>query len=97
MRKEWSDVFKLDTPSSYKRLKQSADDLYSRSVRISGDNHNGKQIRWLSAEEYRANDGYVEISFGRGGNDLIFFDKHDKKMVDTLEMIQGGQKVENFK
>ena len=26
-----------------------------------------------------------------------FFDKHDKKMVDTLEMIQGGQKVENFK
>ena len=25
-----------------------------------------------------------------------FFDKHDKKMVDTLEMIQGGQKVENF-
>ena len=26
-----------------------------------------------------------------------FFDKHDKKMVDTQEMIQGGQKVENFK
>ena len=26
-----------------------------------------------------------------------FFDKHYKKMVDTLEMIQGGQKVENFK
>ena len=26
-----------------------------------------------------------------------FFDKNDKKMVDTLEMIQGGQKVENFK
>ena len=25
-----------------------------------------------------------------------FFEKHDKKMVDTLEMIQGGQKVENF-
>ena len=25
-----------------------------------------------------------------------FFDKHDKKMVDTLEMMQGGQKVENF-
>jgi hypothetical protein len=28
---------------------------------------------------------------------LYFFDKHDKKMVDTLEEIQGGQKVENFK
>ena len=26
-----------------------------------------------------------------------FFDKHDKKMVDALEEIQGGQKVENFK
>ena len=26
-----------------------------------------------------------------------FFDKQDKKMVDTLEEIQGGQKVENFK
>ena len=26
-----------------------------------------------------------------------FFDKHDKKMVDTLEKIQGGQKVEYFK
>ena len=26
-----------------------------------------------------------------------FFDKHDKKMVDALEDIQGGQKVENFK
>ena len=25
-----------------------------------------------------------------------FFDKHDKKMVDALEEIQGGQKVENF-
>ena len=25
-----------------------------------------------------------------------FFDKHDKKMVDTLEMIQGRQKMENF-
>ena len=26
-----------------------------------------------------------------------FVDKHDKKMVDALEEIQGGQKVENFK
>ena len=26
-----------------------------------------------------------------------FFDKHDKKMVDALIEIQGGQKVENFK
>ena len=27
-----------------------------------------------------------------------FFDKHDKKMVDTLEEIQGGGKVvENFR
>ena len=27
-----------------------------------------------------------------------FFDKHDKKMVDTLEEIQGGGKmVDNFK
>ena len=63
--KEWAEVFKLDAKSSYKRLKQAADDLYNRSVRIWGDNHNGKQIRWLSAEEYQANDGYVEISFGR--------------------------------
>ena len=24
------------------------------------------------------------------------YEKHDKKMADTLKMIQGGQKVENF-
>lgn len=63
--KEWTDIFGLDLKSSYKRLKQSADDLYNRSVRVWGNNNKGEKIRWLSAEKYSLNDGYVEIRFGR--------------------------------
>ena len=63
--KEWSEVFGLDIKSSYKRLKKSADNLYNRSIRINGDNLNGERIRWLSAEKYNMNDGYVTVMFGR--------------------------------
>ena len=63
--REWSEVFGIDTKVAYERLRLASKELYNRSVRISGDSENGEEIRWLSAQKYRKNNGFVEISFGR--------------------------------
>ncbi|MDP6586067.1 MAG: replication initiation protein [Anaerolineales bacterium] len=63
--KEWSDVFGIDSKVAYERLRLASKDLYNRSVRMWGDNHNGEEIRWLSAQQYSKRNGYVEMSFGR--------------------------------
>lgn len=63
--KEWADVFGIDRKVAYERLRLASKELYSRSVRMFGDNNDGKEIRWLVAQEYRKKDGYVEISFSR--------------------------------
>jgi len=63
--KEWSDVFGIDSKVAYQRLRLASKELYNRSVRIWGDNNNGEEIRWLSAQKYSKKNGYVEMSFGR--------------------------------
>lgn len=60
---EWAELFGLDQKSAYKRLRKASADLYSRSVRIKGDHRNGRNIRWLQAEEYSADEGRVTIVF----------------------------------
>ena len=63
--KEWAGVFGIDTKIAYERLRIASKELYKRSVRIWGDNYNGEEIRWLSAQKYSKKNGFVEINFGR--------------------------------
>ena len=60
---EWAELFGVDKNAAYKRLKGASDALYNRSVRVRGDHRNGKNIRWLQAEEYSAEEGRVTIVF----------------------------------
>ena len=60
---EWAELFGIDKNAAYKRLKGASDALYNRSVRIRGDHRNGKNIRWLQAEEYSTEEGRVTIVF----------------------------------
>lgn len=60
---EWAELFGLDRKSAYKRLRKASSDLYARSVRIRGDHRNGRNIRWLQAEEYSEDEGRVTIVF----------------------------------
>lgn len=59
----WAEMFGLDQKSAYKRLRKASADLFERKVRIRGDHRNGKNIRWISAEEYSENEGRVTITF----------------------------------
>lgn len=63
--KEWSEVFGIDSKVAYERLRIASKELYNRTVRMWGDNHNGEEIRWLSAQQYSKKNGYVQMSFGR--------------------------------
>lgn len=60
---EWAERFGLDQKSAYRRLRKAASELYNRSVRIRGDHRNGKNIRWISAEEYSEQEGRVTLTF----------------------------------
>ena len=60
---EWVELFKTDRKYSYKQLREASAALYGRSVRIKGDHLNGKNLRWLQAEEYSQDKGMVTITF----------------------------------
>lgn len=60
---EWVETFGGSQKSAYRELRKASSDLYGRSVRIRGDSRNGKNIRWISAEEYSENEGRVTITF----------------------------------
>jgi len=60
---EWAETFGVDPNAAYKRLRGASADLYNRSVRIKGDHRNGRNIRWLQAEEYSADEGRVTVVF----------------------------------
>ena len=60
---EWIDIYGGSNKSAYRELRGASAGLYSRSVRIKGDNRNGKNIRWISAEEYSETEGRVSITF----------------------------------
>lgn len=60
---EWVDTFGGSQKSAYRELRNASSDLYGRSVRIRGDSRAGKNMRWISAEEYSENEGRVTITF----------------------------------
>ena len=60
---DWAKTFGISRGVAYERLRKSAADLYSRSLRIRGDNTNGTEIRWISGQEYSAKEGRVTITF----------------------------------
>lgn len=76
--REWAKVFNIHQKNAYKLLKNAADQLYKRSVRIQGDHWKGKEIRWLSAKEYSQEDGYVTLGFGK---ELVY---HISGLVDQF-------------
>lgn len=60
---EWASTYGTSSGSSYSELRAASRGLFDRSVRIYGDHANGKNIRWLSAEEYSENEGRVTLTF----------------------------------
>jgi|TARA_R110002096_G_C14603700_1_gene722879 plasmid replication initiation protein len=60
---QWSELFGTDINSSYRDLRAGAADLYGRSVRLYGDHLDGKNIRWISSEEYSQSEGRITITF----------------------------------
>jgi len=60
---QWADLFGSDPRLAYRDLRAGASDLYGRSVRLYGDHINGKNIRWISSEEYSQSEGRVTITF----------------------------------
>lgn len=60
---EWGELYGIAQKRAYGELRSAADALYNRSVRIYGDRKKGKEIRWLSAQEYNENEGRVTVTF----------------------------------
>lgn len=60
---EWVSTYKGSRTAAYSELREASKQLFERKVRVYGDGQNGKNIRWISAEQYSEKEGEVTVTF----------------------------------